>query len=123
MQEAIELIYRLQVDHGGKLPSGEAIVQIGDWVADAATRAERLWWLVSKGAPPVLTVTYGGKKALDSVLASREAARPEPHWFGGSIVSVISESGPVLPAASYEPYEKLRRWANRMLEDSAFPGE
>ncbi|MCA1718621.1 MAG: hypothetical protein LC781_17965 [Actinobacteria bacterium] len=110
MEEAMELVYRIQVDHGGSLLESEAH-EIGPWVAAAVERAERLSWLVSKGTPPVLKVTYGGRKALDAVLASREAAVPEPHWFGGSIVHVSSATGPVLPAHSYEPYEELKSWA------------
>jgi hypothetical protein len=57
-----------------------------------------------------LKVTYRGRKALDAALASREAARPELHWFGSSIVSVTSETGPLLPTQSYESYEELKRW-------------
>lgn len=110
MEEVMELLFRIQADHGGSLPESEA-QELGPWVTEAAERAERLWWLVSKGDPPVLKVTYGGRKALDAALASREAARPEPHWFGGSIVSLSSETGPVLPAQTYEPYEELKRWA------------
>lgn len=110
MEEIMELLFRIQADHGGTLSKSEA-QQMGPWVAEAAKRAERMWWLVSKGEPTVFKVTYGGRKALDSALASREAARPEPCWFGGSIVSVSSETGPVLPAQSYKPYEELKQWA------------
>lgn len=98
MEEVMELLYRLVVDHGGRLPESEAIAQIGAWVIDVAKRAENLWWLAITGSPPMMKVTYGGRKALDAALAAREAARPEPHWFGGSIVDVYSETGPVLPA-------------------------
>lgn len=111
MEEVMELLYRLVVDHGGRLPESEAIAQIGAWVIDVAKRAENLWWLAITGSPPMMKVTYGGRKALDAALAAREAARPEPHWFGGSIVDVYSETGPVLPAESYEPYQELKRWA------------
>lgn len=111
MEETMELLYCLLADHGGRLQESEALDQIGHWVAGAAKRAENLWWLAVTGSPPVLKVTYGGRKALDAALASREAAQPEPHWFGGSIVPVYSETGLVLPAQSYEPYEELKRWA------------
>jgi hypothetical protein len=30
MEEAMELIYRLQIDHGGRLPESEAREQLGD---------------------------------------------------------------------------------------------
>ncbi len=110
MEEVMELLFRIQADHGGGLPMSEA-QELGPWVVDAVARAERLSWLVSKGDPPVLKVTYGGRKALDAALASREAARPEPHWFGGSIVQVYSPTGPVLPGQDYRPYEELKRWA------------
>ena len=110
MEEAMELVYRIQADYSGSLPRSEAR-EIGPDVDDVALRAERLSWLVSKGDPPVLNVTYGGRKALDAALASREADVPQPHWFGGSIVPVSSPAGPVLPAQSYEPYKELRNWA------------
>ena len=73
MEEVMELLFRIQADHGGSLPESEA-QELGPWVTEAAERVERLWWLVSKGDPPVLKVTYGGRKALDAALASREAA-------------------------------------------------
>jgi len=104
MQTAMELIYRLQVDHGGRLEENTATAELGDWVANAAETAKRLSWLAAKGSPTVLMVTYGGRKALDAALASRNAV-PVPHWFGGSIVPVQSPIGPMLPPQSYEPYE------------------
>ncbi len=107
----MELLYRLVVDHGGRLLENEALDQLGPWVSDVAKRAENLWWLAVTGSPPVMKVTYGGRKALDAAFAAREAARPEPHWFGGFIVDVYSETGPVLPAETYEPYEDLKQWA------------
>src|SRR5215213_3196292 len=100
MEEAMELIYRIQADHGGKLPESEAREKLGEWVADAAERAERLSWLVAKGSPAVLTVTYGGRKALDAAIASKNAI-PPPDWLGGSLVPVRSATGPVLPPGSY----------------------
>src|SRR5215212_874307 len=93
MAEAVELIYRIQTDHGGRLPESEALEQFGAWVTDAARRAERLSWLVAKGSPAVLLVTYGGRKALDAALGSRRETTPQPQWFGGSVVSVESPSG------------------------------
>jgi hypothetical protein len=39
MEEAMELVYRIQTDHGGKLPETEAHEQLGDWVTNAARRA------------------------------------------------------------------------------------
>jgi hypothetical protein len=110
MEEAMELVYRIQADHSGSLPESEAR-EVGPWVDAAAERAQRLSWLVSKGDPPALKVTYGGRKALDAALASREEDVPQLHWFGGSIVPVSSETGPVLPAQSYKPYEELKSWA------------
>ncbi len=109
-EQILELLYRIQADHGGRLLESEAL-KIGPWVADAAKRAERLWCLAAKGSPAVLTVTYGGRKALEAALAGREEAVPEPHWFGGSIVPVSSPTGPVLPGQDYRPYEELKRWA------------
>ena len=67
-EEIIELLYRLQTDHNGSLPESEAL-ELGPWVADAANRAEQLSWLAVTGAPPILKVTYGGRKALDAALA------------------------------------------------------
>ena len=111
MEEIMELLYRLVVDHKGRLAESEALERMGPWVSEAARRAENLWWLAVTGTPPTMKATYGGRKALDAALASRDAARAIPHWFGGSIVSVESETGPVLPPASFEPYEELRSWA------------
>jgi hypothetical protein len=107
MEEAMELIYRIQTDYGGKLPESEAREMLGAWVVDAAERAERLYWLVAKGSPAVLTVTYGGRKALDAAIASKNAV-PPPHWFGGSIPEFRSPTGPVLPPADLRRYEELR---------------
>lgn len=111
IEEVVELLYRLVVDHEGRLLESEALDQLGPWITDVAKRAENLWWLAVTGSPPVMKVTYGGRKALDAALAAREAARPEPQWFGGSIVDVYSETGPVLPTETYEPYEDLKQWA------------
>lgn len=109
-EEIVELVYRIQADFGGSLPEREAR-KLGPWTADAIKRARKIRWLVAKGSPPMLSVTNKGSKALDAALASRGVDVPAPHWFGGSIVSVSSETGPVLPAQSYEPYEELKRWA------------
>lgn len=108
MEEAMELIYRIQTDHGGKLAESEARENLGAWVADAAERAERLSWLVAKGSPAVLTVTYGGRKALDAAIASKNTV-PPPYWLSGSIPHVQSPTGPVLPPGSYKPYEALKK--------------
>lgn len=109
-EEIIDLIYRIQVDHGGSLPEREAR-KFGPWAVDAIKRARKIRWLIAKGSPSVLSITNKGSKALDAALASREVDVPAPHWFGGSIVSVSSETGPVLLAQSYKPYEELKRWA------------
>lgn len=119
MEEAMELVYRIQTDHRGRLAASEAREVIGDWVVDAAERAERLHWLVAKGSPAILTVTYGGRKALDAAIASKNAV-PPPHWFGGSIPEVRSPTGPVLPPGSSRPYEELM---NRALEDGILTQE
>ncbi len=110
MQEAMELIYRLQADYGGQLLESQAIDEFGTWVTDAVKRAERLSWLVAKGSPAVLMVTVEGRRALDAALASRYALS-SPHWLGGSIPPVRSATGPVLPALSYESYEELKQHA------------
>lgn len=109
-EEIVELVYRVQADHGGNLSEREAR-KFGPWADEAIKRARKIRWLVAKGSPPVLSITNKGSKALDAALASRGIDVPAPHWFGGSIVSVSSETGPVLPAQSYEPYEELKRWA------------
>jgi hypothetical protein len=108
MEEAMELIYRIQTDYGGRVPEDEAGEQLGGWVADAARRAQRLSWLVAKGSPATLTVTYGGRKALDAAIASKNAV-PPPHWLGGSIPHVRSQTGPILPQGAYRPYEELQK--------------
>jgi hypothetical protein len=110
MKEAMELVYRIQTDHGGKLPESEARGKLGAWVADAVERAERFSWLVAKGSPSTLMVTYGGRKALDVAIASKNAV-PPPHWFGGSIHNVRSPSGPVLLPRPREPYGELQKRA------------
>jgi hypothetical protein len=79
-------------------------------VTDAAKRAEQLSWLVIKGSPAVLMVTYGGRKALDAALASKNAV-PPPHWLGGALVPVRSPTGPVLPPGPIEPYEEAQKRA------------
>lgn len=109
-EEIVELVYRIQADHGGSLPEREA-QKFGPWAADTIKRAKKIRWLTSKGAPPILGVTNKGAKALDAALASRGVNVPQPHWIGGSIVPVYSETGPVLPPQSYKPYEELRDWA------------
>lgn len=109
-EEIVELAFRIQADHGGDLLEREAR-KFGSWTVDAIKRARKIRWLSSKGAPPVLSVTNKGSKALDAALASRGVHVPQPHWFGGSIVSVSSVTGPVLPAQSYKPYEELKSWA------------
>lgn len=110
MAEAMELIYRIQTDHSGRLSESEALQQLGGWVTDAARRAEKLSWLVAKGSPATLMVTYGGRKALDEAIASRNAV-PQPYWFGGSIPYVESPTGPVLPGQNYKLYEETRQRA------------
>ena len=109
-EEIVELVYRIQADHGGSLPEREAR-KFGSWVTDAIKRARKIRWITSKGSPPVLSITNKGAKALDAALASRGLDVPQPHWFGGSIIPVSSPTGPVLMAQSYEPYEGLREWA------------
>lgn len=109
-EEIIELVYRIQADHDGSLSVREA-QKLGPWATDAIKRATKIRWLVVKGKPPVLSVTNKGAKALDAALVGRGVDVPQPHWFGGSIVPVHSETGPVLPAQSYKPYEELRNWA------------
>lgn len=109
-EEIIELVYRIRADYGGSLPEREAR-KFGPWAIDAIKRARKIRWLAAKGSPPVLSITNKGSKALDAALASREVDVPKPHWFGGSIVPVSSETGPVLPPQSYKPYEELRNWA------------
>lgn len=109
-EEVIELVYRVQADHGGNVAEREAR-KLGTWAPDAIKRGKKIRWLVAKGAPPVLSVTNKGSKALDAALASRDVAVPQPHWFGGSIVSVHSPTGPVLLPRSYEPYEELKQRA------------
>ncbi len=110
MEEAVELVYRIQVDHGGSLSESEAD-EFGPWAADAVRRAQQLSWLVVKESPPVLKVTYGGRKALDAVLASRIAAEGQPNWFGGSIPSFETSYGPVIPPVDYERYNELKKSA------------
>ena len=107
-EEVIELVYRIQADHGGSLPENEAH-EFGPWATSAAKWAEGINWLVAKGSPPILKVTYGGRKALDAALAVRSATTPQPHWFGGSIVPVDVEYGaPVILPESYKPYNELK---------------
>jgi hypothetical protein len=109
-EEVIELVYRVQADHGGNLSEREAR-KLGPWAPDAIKRAKNIHWLVAKGSPPMLSVTKKGSKALDAALASRNVAGPQPHWFGGSIPSVESPTGSVLPPQSYKQYEELKQWA------------
>lgn len=107
-EEIIELVYRIQADHGGNLLEREA-QKYGPWAADAIKRARKIRWLSSKGAPPVLSVTNKGSNALDSALASRGVLGSQ--WFGGSITSITSKYGPVLIPRSFETHEKTKRWA------------
>lgn len=110
-EQILELLYRIQADHGGRLLESEAL-KIGPWVADAAKKAERLWCLIPKGSPPVLTVTHGGRKALEAALARREEPDYQPHLFGGSVVHVETEyGGSVVLPLSYEPYNDLKERA------------
>lgn len=111
-EEVIDLVYRVQADHGGNIYEREAR-KLGPWAPDAVKRAKKIRWCVAKGSPPILSVTTKGSKALDAALASRDVTVPRPHWFGGSIVSVQSPTGPVLPPQSYKPYEELKQ---RVLE-------
>lgn len=93
-EEVIELVYRVQADHGGSLPEREA-KKLGAWGNEAVKRAKRIKWLSTKGSPPVVSVTSEGSKALGLALASR-AVDALQRWFGGSIVPVHPENGPVL---------------------------
>ncbi len=119
MEAAMDLIYRIQTDHRGRLAESKAYEEFGPWVADVAKRAERLSWLAIKGSPTILVVTYGGRKALDAALASKNAVIP-PHWLSGALISVRSQTGPVLPPASYKPYQDLRE---RALEEGILTQE
>ena len=107
-EEVIELIYRVQADHGGDLPEREA-KKIGPWVSEEIKRARRIRWLVSKGSPPILSVTNKGAKVLDAALASRGVLGTER--FGGAIVHASHEHGPVLLPQSLGPYIALKQWA------------
>ena len=107
-EEIIELVYRVQADHGGSLPEREA-KRLGPWAPEAIKRARRIRWLVSKGSPPVLSVTNKGAKTLDAALASRGVLGTER--FGGSIVHTSHEHGPVLLPQSLGPYMVLKQWA------------
>jgi hypothetical protein len=107
--QIIDLIYRIQVEHGGRIPEAEAH-ELAPWAASAAKRAEQLHWIVSKETPPVLKVTNGGLNALKAALAARNAAIPDPHWLGGSIRPREAPSGPVIPPAR-EHYDELKKWA------------
>lgn len=69
-EEIVELIYRIQADHDGSLRETEAQA-FGPWAMEAIKRARKIRWLASKGAPPVLSITNKGSKALDAALASR----------------------------------------------------
>jgi hypothetical protein len=119
MEEAMELIHRLQTAHSGRLAESEAREKLGPWVTDAAKRAEQLSWLAIKGSPAVLMVTHGGRKALDAALATKNAV-PPPHWLGGALVSVRSPTGPVLPPGPYKPYMELQK---RALEEGILTQE
>jgi hypothetical protein len=92
MEEAMELLYRIQTDYEGRVPENEAHEQLGAWVTDVVWRAKRLSWLVANGSPEVLMVTYGGRKALDAALASRNAV-PPPYWLGGSVPPPVYHGG------------------------------
>ncbi len=119
MEEAMELIHRIQTAHGGRLAESEAREELGPWVTDAAKRAERLSWLAIKGSPAVLMVTYGGRKALDAALASKNAV-PPPHWLGGALVPVRSPTGPVLLPGPIKSYEEAQK---RALEEGILTQE
>ena len=71
MEQAMELVYRIQTNHGGRLPESEAGEKLGAWVTDAAERAELLSSLVAKGSPAVLMVIVGGREALDAAIATK----------------------------------------------------
>lgn len=107
-EEVIELVYRIQADHGGSVPEREAR-KFGPWAVEAVKRARRIRWLNAKGNPPTLSVTNKGSKALDSALSSRGVLGSQ--WFGGCIVPVSSPYGPVIMPQSFEPYEELKRQA------------
>lgn len=110
-EEIVDIVYRIQADHGGSLPEREAR-KFGSWATDAIKRARKIRWITSKGSPTVLSITAKGAKALDAALASRGLDIPQPHWFGGSIARVETEyGGPVVLPSSYEPYNKLKEWA------------
>ena len=104
----IELVYRIQADHGGDLPEQEAR-KFGPWAASAVKRAKHIRWLNAKGSPPVLSVTKKGSKALDAALASRGVLGTER--FGGFIIHASYEHAPVLLPQSLGPYLALQRWA------------
>lgn len=107
-EEVVELIYRIQADHGGSLPEREAR-KFGSWAVDAIKRTRKIRWLTAKGSPPILSVTNKGSKALDAALACREVLGSQ--WVGGSIAPFHLEYGPVIPPQSLEPYEEVRRQA------------
>jgi hypothetical protein len=52
-------------------------------------------------------VTYGGRKALDAVISSKNVV-PALYWFGESILHVRSQTEPVLTPGSYKLYEELQ---------------
>jgi hypothetical protein len=110
MEEAMELLYHIQTAHYGRVAESTANEELGPWVAGAARRAQALSWLAIKESPAVLMVTVGGRRALDAAIASKNAV-PPAHWLGGSIPRVRSQTGPILPAHSYEPYEELQQQA------------
>ena len=70
----MELIYRIQTDHGGRLLASEAHKDLGPLAAAAARRAERLSWLVTKGSPAVLTAHS------DGLLLSLSSSPMLPLW-------------------------------------------
>ena len=119
MEEAMELIYRIQTAHRGRIAESEAREEFGPWVTHAAERAGKLSWLVAKGSPVMLVVTYGGRKALDAALASKNAI-PPPHWLSGSIPWVQSPTGAVIPPPDYQRYKELQEWA---LQDGVLTQE
>jgi hypothetical protein len=47
LEEAMELIHRIQTAHGGRLPEGAACEKLGPWYLTLID--ERLSWLAIKG--------------------------------------------------------------------------
>ncbi len=64
-EEVIELVYRVQANHGGNLVERDAR-KFGLWAPEAIKRAKKIQWFVAKGSPPMLSVTKKGSKAFDA---------------------------------------------------------